>query len=166
LRAALERRIRQLWFEPRGSIDALTGLVLRPLGSLVGAVSVYRREQIARDKLAPRAAGSPAVVIVGNLLVGGTGKTPLLVALAKGLTARGWRIGVIARGHGSDDRGTGKSPRQVLPDGTVLCLYENGKPGETRRNGDWAYARLTLARFNLEWLTADHDRSTSAAPAR
>ena len=42
----------------------------------------------------------------------------------------------------------------VLPDGTVLCLYENGKPGETRRNGDWAYARLTLARFNLEWLTA------------
>jgi sialidase-1 len=41
----------------------------------------------------------------------------------------------------------------VLPDGTVLCLYENGKPGETRRNGDWAYARLTLARFNLEWLT-------------
>jgi sialidase-1 len=42
----------------------------------------------------------------------------------------------------------------VLPDGTVLCLYENGKPGDTRRNGDWAYARLTLARFNLEWLQA------------
>ena len=42
----------------------------------------------------------------------------------------------------------------VLPDGTVLCFYENGKPGETRRGGDWAYARLTLARFNLEWLHA------------
>ena len=42
----------------------------------------------------------------------------------------------------------------VLPDGTVLCLYENGNPGDTRRNGDWAYARLTLARFNLEWLQA------------
>ena len=42
----------------------------------------------------------------------------------------------------------------VLPDGTVLCLYENGKPGDTRRNGNWAYARLTLARFNLEWLQA------------
>ncbi len=50
----------------------------------------------------------------------------------------------------------------VLPDGTVLCLYENGKPGETRRNGDWAYARLTLARFNLEWLTASS--SAHAAP--
>ncbi|MEY3607904.1 MAG: hypothetical protein RLZZ447_692 [Verrucomicrobiota bacterium] len=41
----------------------------------------------------------------------------------------------------------------VLPDGTVLCFYESGKPGETRRNGDWAYATLTLARFNLEWIT-------------
>jgi sialidase-1 len=40
----------------------------------------------------------------------------------------------------------------VLPDGTILCFYESGKPGETRRNGDWAYACLTLARFNLDWL--------------
>ena len=57
----------------------------------------------------------------------------------------------------------------VLPDGTILCLYESGRPGATRPNSkrtDWPYARLTLARFNLEWLTADHDRSTSAAPAR
>ena len=42
----------------------------------------------------------------------------------------------------------------VLPDGTVLCLYEGGKPGETRRQGDWAYATITLARFSLEWLEA------------
>jgi sialidase-1 len=42
----------------------------------------------------------------------------------------------------------------VLPDGTVLCLYESGKPGETRRAGDWAYARITLARFGLDWLGA------------
>ncbi len=42
----------------------------------------------------------------------------------------------------------------VLPDGSVLCFYESGKPGETRRNGDWAYASLTVARFNLEWISA------------
>lgn len=42
----------------------------------------------------------------------------------------------------------------VLPDGTILCFYESGKPGETRRGGDWAYARLTVARFNHAWLTA------------
>jgi sialidase-1 len=45
----------------------------------------------------------------------------------------------------------------VLPDGTILCLYESGRPGATRPNSkrtDWPYARLMLARFNLEWLTA------------
>jgi sialidase-1 len=44
----------------------------------------------------------------------------------------------------------------VLPDGTILCLYESGRPGATRPNStrtDWPYARLTLARFNLEWLS-------------
>ena len=45
----------------------------------------------------------------------------------------------------------------VLPDGTILCFYESGRPGATRPNSkrtDWPYARLMLARFNLEWLTA------------
>jgi sialidase-1 len=42
----------------------------------------------------------------------------------------------------------------VLPDGTVLCFYESGtdKPA-IKRKRDWAYANLTLARFNLEWIT-------------
>jgi sialidase-1 len=41
----------------------------------------------------------------------------------------------------------------VLPDGTVLCFYESGtdKPVVIRKR-DWAYANLTLARFNLEWI--------------
>lgn len=43
----------------------------------------------------------------------------------------------------------------VLPDGTVLCFYESGtdKPA-IKSKRDWAYANLTLARFNLEWVTA------------
>jgi sialidase-1 len=43
----------------------------------------------------------------------------------------------------------------VLPDGTIVCLYENGRPGDPRRGGDWAYARITLARFSLAWLGED-----------
>jgi sialidase-1 len=42
----------------------------------------------------------------------------------------------------------------VLPDGTVLCFYESGTDmPKIKRKRDWAYANLTLARFNLEWLT-------------
>ncbi len=150
-RAALEQRIRRLWFAPRGSADALIGLALRPLGSLLGAVAAHRREQIAHDKLMPRASGEPAVVIVGNLLVGGTGKTPLLIALAKGLTARGWRVGVIARGHGSHDRGARNAPRLVQCDGTttdfgdepILIARETGRPVVVGRDRGAALRQLS-----------------------
>jgi sialidase-1 len=41
----------------------------------------------------------------------------------------------------------------VLPDGTVLCFYESGTDKPTiKRKRDWAYANLTLARFNLAWI--------------
>jgi len=53
----------------------------------------------------------------------------------------------------------------ALPDGTLLCFYESGRLGATRPNStrtDWPYARITLARFNLEWLT---DGSNSSVPA-
>jgi sialidase-1 len=41
----------------------------------------------------------------------------------------------------------------VLPDGTVLCFFESGTDNPTvLRKRDWAYANLTLARFNLAWL--------------
>jgi sialidase-1 len=46
----------------------------------------------------------------------------------------------------------------VLPDGTLLCLYESGRPGATRPNSnrpDWPYARLVLARFSEEWIRED-----------
>jgi len=40
----------------------------------------------------------------------------------------------------------------VLPDGTVLCFYESGRPGADRPNRPWQYACLILARFDLAWL--------------
>jgi len=40
------------------------------------------------------------VVAVGNLTVGGTGKTPLVEVLARRLSARGWRVAVLSRGYG------------------------------------------------------------------
>ncbi|UVW29908.1 tetraacyldisaccharide 4'-kinase [Massilia sp. H6] len=52
------------------------------------------------------------VIVVGNIFIGGTGKTPLTIWLAEALGAAGLRPGVISRGHG----GAQSSPREVRPD--------------------------------------------------
>jgi sialidase-1 len=45
----------------------------------------------------------------------------------------------------------------VLGDGTILCLYERGRESDMQRKKATSYAYLTLARFNLEWLTDGRD---------
>jgi tetraacyldisaccharide 4'-kinase len=72
------------------------------------------------------------VVSVGNLSTGGAGKTPLVIALARALTARGLRVDVLSRGYGRSD----SRPARVRPDGTaeefgdepVLIARETGVP--------------------------------------
>ncbi len=51
----------------------------------------------------------------------------------------------------------------VLPDGTILCLYERGRDSDKEKKKSTSYAYLTLARFNLEWLT---DGKDATEPAR
>ena len=44
------------------------------------------------------------VLVVGNRVVGGTGKTPLIMALIPLLQAQGWRVGIVSRGYGQIGR--------------------------------------------------------------
>ncbi|MFZ4760132.1 MAG: tetraacyldisaccharide 4'-kinase [Burkholderiaceae bacterium] len=116
-RAALEAWLQKLWFAPAGVLDSIAGIVLWPAAALVGGVADARRRHIAEARTIPRTPGHPPVVVVGNLVVGGTGKTPLLIALAQALAARGWRPGVIARGYGG--RAEHGAPAEVLAGSTA-----------------------------------------------
>jgi tetraacyldisaccharide 4'-kinase len=81
------------WYEnPNESI----AFVLRPLGwiyALVGRI---------RHMLSTPFRASVPVICVGNLTAGGTGKTPLAIAIGERLKARGLRVAFLSRGYGAD----------------------------------------------------------------
>lgn len=86
-------------------------LLLWPLSVLFrGAVAL--RRALYRSGLKPSARLPVPVIVVGNLSVGGTGKTPLVLWLAEFLRARGQHPGIVSRGYGSD----GTTVREVQPD--------------------------------------------------
>lgn len=87
-------------------------LVLAPLGSVYRLASETRRYAY-RNGILPIYRAPVPLIVVGNLSVGGTGKTPLVIWLAGYLKALGYKPGVLASGYGGHARGW---PQQVRPD--------------------------------------------------
>jgi tetraacyldisaccharide 4'-kinase len=83
---------------------------------LLPLVPIYRLGlALARLRPAPVRRLRWPVVSIGNLSTGGAGKTPLTIALAKALTARGLSVDVLSRGYGRKSR----LPARVAPSGTA-----------------------------------------------
>lgn len=93
LSAALQAQ----WWRPRPGI-ALWPLL--PLAWFYAAVMAARTAWYGL--FTPKPLG-PRVIVVGNLVVGGAGKTPTVIALVQWLLANGWHPGVISRGYGRTD---------------------------------------------------------------
>lgn len=98
------------WFD--GSVPPLHA---RVLAIVYGAVTAFRRSVYRRGWVRSRHPGIP-VVVVGNIVAGGSGKTPLVIALVERLRAAGWAPGVASRGHGRDESAT---PRWVEADSSA-----------------------------------------------
>jgi tetraacyldisaccharide 4'-kinase len=86
LRASLERWLVGRWYGPRPI------LFLLPLSWLFGGLAALRRWMYRRGILTIELRALQ-VLVVGNLTLGGAGKTPEVLALIEGLRARGWRPG-------------------------------------------------------------------------
>jgi tetraacyldisaccharide 4'-kinase len=116
-----------------------------PLAWLYGGLTGVRRWLYRRGLLHSVRLPAP-VVVIGNLSVGGTGKTPLTIAVAHLLRARGYRPGVVSRGYGGRQReplllGDAPDPAQV---GDEPCLiHASGVPVAVGRDRPVA-ARLLL----------------------
>ena len=99
----LEKFFLWLWYE-----SFFTAKLLLPLSYLFLIVSKFRKkswQEKARHFPVP-------IVVIGNITVGGTGKTPVIIALANALKNKGVSVGIISRGYGSQ---FSQYPQSVFP---------------------------------------------------
>ena len=105
--------------------------LLWPLGALMAWFARRRRRRFSRGHDKAWRAPVP-VVVVGNITVGGTGKTPLVIWLTRWLAARGLRPGVVTRGYGGKGTypllATATTPAAVCGDEAALIARRTGCP--------------------------------------
>jgi len=136
-----QRRLPQApayWYD--GSTPPLPA---RILSALYGLATALRRKAYRRGWLRIRHAGVP-VIVVGNIVAGGSGKTPLTIALVERLRGEGWAPGVASRGHGRADAAT---PRWVDADSDAAQVGDEP---------------LLIARRTGAKLRVDRDRVAAA----
>ena len=165
--AGLERWVLAAWYGGGRLSLAQRAFValMTPLGWWVGRVAAGRRLRAAKSAAA--VSGLPPVIVIGNLTVGGTGKTPVVAWLAAALRARGVRVGLVSRGHGRDGRterrvASGDAPAEVGDEPAWLATT-TGCPmavGHDRR------AAVALLAGEVDVVLADDGLQHHALPRR
>lgn len=107
----------------------LVACLLWPFSLIFAALVASRRVAYRCGVLRSERLPVP-VIVVGNITVGGGGKTPLVIALVRLLLAAGRRPGIVSRGHGGQDGGevSGDADPRRLGDEPVLLARRTGVP--------------------------------------
>ena len=158
LAARVEALLQRHWWRPRASWLAR---LLTPLSALYGFLS--------RHFAAP--AGTPLpvpVLVVGNVIAGGAGKTPAVIALVQALQAAGRRPGVVSRGYGRRGDGVrevrdGDRAEQV-GDEPLVIRRRCGVPVWVGRQRRAAALALCQAHPAVDVIIADDGLQHSALP--
>lgn len=154
MKARLEQTMHAAWLK-RGMLST----VLWPLSRIYAAVAAKRaaRYQAQHDRVFH---DTVPVVVVGNLYVGGTGKTPVVIALVNALRDRGWHPGVISRGYGArhTDKprvGTGRLDPAVFGDEPALIAAETNVPVSVHPDRQAAIRRLRRKYPKIDVVISD-----------
>ena len=109
------------WLEAEWQRLGGGALVFLPLTLLFAAMVAVRR-RLYRWRILPSWRAPVPVVVIGNVTVGGSGKTPLAIEVVDLLQRRGWTPGVVARGYGR------VPPREADPLGVVRVYPDIATP--------------------------------------
>lgn len=105
------------WHKPENKQEQLLNSLLQPVSAFykIGALSrliAYERRVLRQKKL------SVPVISIGNLTVGGTGKTPIIIDLARDLSQAGLKVGILSRGY----KRISSQSTTVVSDGRNICV--------------------------------------------
>jgi tetraacyldisaccharide 4'-kinase len=138
----------------KGWLACLLWPLARVFGSLVWLRRLFYRVGLFHSVYA----GVP-VVVVGNVVAGGSGKTPVVVALANHLKHRGLRVGVLSRGYGRSSTQcmevTGQAPVAATGDEPALIKRATGVPVFVARDRAEAAHALLAAYPATQLLLCD-----------
>jgi tetraacyldisaccharide 4'-kinase len=149
IRGWFEKTITSIWFS--GSTQSLPSLALSFCLRLIGFFSrsaiVKKSLRQAHYKKSARPNERPAVIVVGNIIVGGAGKTPLVMAIGMALAKRNLRVGYIASGYAS---AAYDAPQTIAQNSTaaqvgdepLLIFKKTGSPVAVGRNRANAFQLL------------------------
>lgn len=147
------------WLTAQWSHPTLAGsLLLRPSAGVYGALVATRQAMHRGGLLKARRLPVP-VLVVGNLVVGGAGKTPAVIALVDWLRASGWTPGVVSRGYGRRSSAVHvlapQDSAELVGDEPLLILRRCGVPVAVGADRVEAARALLKARSAVNILVAD-----------
>jgi tetraacyldisaccharide 4'-kinase len=153
LRTRIESYIAREW-QRRGPF----AWALSPLACVFAAIAAARRGAFAAGWLERVKIGVP-VVVVGNVTVGGTGKTPTVIALVEALRAAGFTPGVVSRGYGArvhtPTAVTAASAASQAGDEPLLIARRTGVPVWVCPDRVAAARALTAAHRDVDVIVSD-----------
>ena len=124
----LQQWLESIWYDSDNE-NSIGRLFLMPLSYLYSAINTYQRKSQTKNLMKL----SCPVIVVGNITVGGTGKTPLTIHVVKLLQKSGYKPAIITRGYGGKattwpQAVTAESDASLVGDEAVLMASRTGVP--------------------------------------
>ena len=146
------------WLPEQWLGHGLAAQCLRPVSWLYGALAWARRLAYRQGWLASHRVQA-TVIVVGNVVAGGAGKTPTTISLVQHLLQRGWTVGVVSRGHGRQTTDTRAVQAHSTPtevgDEPLLIAQATGVPVCVGASRAEAARQLLLAHPGTQIVVCD-----------